>query len=113
MGVDFVGATVGGPAGVAEPDGASEFLTPERIFELAELPGASVDPDLAVFEGGDAGGVVAAIFEPLEPVHQDRHRGATAYVTDDSAHVVGKPFGRRGFDPFCRVTTRSLGSSTE
>ena len=113
MGVDFVGAAVGGPAGVAEPDGAFEFLSVERIFELAELPGASVDPDLAVFEGGDAGGVVAAIFEPLEPVHQDRHRGATAYVTDDSAHVVGKPFGRRGFDPFCRVTTRSLGSSTE
>ena len=49
--------------------------------------------------GGHPGAVVAAIFQPAQPLEQDRLRFPGADVADDAAHDgiladVGRPAGR-------------------
>jgi hypothetical protein len=41
---------------------------------------------MAAASDGDAGGVVAAVFEAGEAFHDDRDAGLRADVTDDSTH---------------------------
>ena len=43
-------------------------------FEVRQLAGAAPQVDRAVVHDGDAGRVVAAVFEPPQPVDQDRAR---------------------------------------
>ena len=50
------------------------------------LPLALVYAQLAVARAGDARGVVAAVFEPMQSLDQDRRRVALADIADDSAH---------------------------
>ena len=88
VGVFFGGAAVGGPAGVADAEGAVDGVGGDDGFEVAELAGGSAE-----FEGGgasgygDAGGVVAAVLEAAQAFNDDGDDGLGANVTNDSTHV--------------------------
>ena len=88
VGVFFGGAAVGGPAGMADAEGAVDGLLEEDVFELAELAGSAAELEaVAIAADGDAGGVVAAIFEAAESFNDDGDDFRTvADVTDDAAH---------------------------
>src|SRR5258708_36495248 len=91
MGVVDGGAAGGGPAGVADTQ------APGGHAAVGELAGQVVDLALAldhrgvavVGEHGDAGRVVAAVFEAAQALQQDWGAGPRAGVADDSAHVSG------------------------
>ena len=90
MGVLFGGAAVGGPAGVADAEGAVEGMLAEDFFEVGELAGGAAD-----IEGGaggaadrDACRVVAAIFEAPQALNDDGNHFSWADITNDSAHGI-------------------------
>ena len=64
VGVLFGGAAVGGPAGVADAEGAVYRRLLDDGFEVAELAGGAAKFKAGwASSDGDAGGVVAAVFE--------------------------------------------------
>src|SRR6185503_10276691 len=85
MGVDVGWLAMGRPSGVGDALHAAELLRLQRV-ELAHLALALGDAQLALVADGDAGGVVAAIFQPIQAFEQDGRRLALADVTDDAAH---------------------------
>ena len=88
MGVLFAGPAVGGPAGVPDAVEPVHRLQAQRLLQVVELALAAADVQPAVLaHHRDAGRVVAAILQPLEPVHQDGHHCFLADVTDYSAHI--------------------------
>ena len=79
----------------------------DHVFEVRQLAGAPAQLDVAVDDDGDAGRVVAAIFEPPQPVDQDGHDFLRSDVSDDPAHSIhGLP---SEFTTFCVL----LASSTQ
>ncbi len=93
VGIFLGGAAVGGPAGVADAVGALDGVGAEDGVEVAEFAGGAAELEGvggAVGGGatgyGDAGGVIAAVFEAGEAFHDDRDTGLGADITDDSAH---------------------------
>src|SRR6266513_431959 len=84
---------MGGPARVRDPDVPGEAL---RTGELLQLRDAARRADAAQrhprsrrhsVEDRDAGGVVAAILEPLQSLDEDRNDVAFGYRPDYSAHA--------------------------
>jgi hypothetical protein len=57
---------VGGPAGVADPGVALERFGIEPLFEVLQLALGAAAREAAAFQRGDAGGIIPAIFKPLE-----------------------------------------------
>jgi hypothetical protein len=89
VGVLLARRPVGGPARVADAERAFQRLVAEHRLEVGELAGGAAHLELAVdVDHRDAGGVVAAILEQLEPVEKDRSRRLVADVADDSAHQL-------------------------
>ena len=88
MGVLFGGTAVGGPAGVADAEGAGEGVVGDEGFEVAELAGGAAELHVAVGGAGDgdAGGVIAAVFEAAQAFDDDGHGRIGANVSDDSTH---------------------------
>ena len=86
--VFFGGAAVGGPAGVADAEGAGEGVVGDEGFEVAELAGGAAKLELAVgcAGDGDAGGVIAAVFQAAQAFDDDGHGRIGADVSDDSTH---------------------------
>ncbi len=80
------GPAMGRPAGVADADGAEERLAQQPRFEVLELALGAPAHQLAAFERGDAGGIVAAIFQPLERIDELRRRRLLPDDPDDAAH---------------------------
>ena len=81
-------AAVRRPARVADAgrrDGSEPLGRDLQVLEVAD--GADVREPV-VLEQRDAGRVVAAVLEPLEPAQEERLRGARADVSDDPAHFV-------------------------
>ena len=70
MGVALGRPAVGGPAGVADADGAGDRRLAEAGLEVDELALGAAALDPAVDQGGDAGGVIAAIFQALQRLDQ-------------------------------------------
>ena len=62
-----------------------------RFSSAASLPSARRRPERAVVQGGDAGGVVAAIFEALERLDQMAGDRLASDDSDDPAHPSGWP----------------------
>jgi hypothetical protein len=80
------GSPVGRPARVGDPDRPGERVGGElagEVFELA-LRSAAFEP--AIDDRADARAIVAAIFEPLQPVEQSSRYLLPADNADDSAH---------------------------
>ena len=88
MGVDVVGLAVGGPAGVSDAQGAGQVPT-----VMGQLP-QSRHPALflakaqhAIAAHGDTGGVIAPVFQPLQPVQQNGGGLLMANISYDSTHI--------------------------
>ena len=74
MGVFLGGAAVRGPARVADAVDAVERRDADRFFEIAQLARGAADFELAVVaDDGDAGRIVAAIFEAAQAIQNQRH----------------------------------------
>src|SRR5262249_52291266 len=87
--VMFGRSAVGRPPGVANADRAGERLTREPGFEISQLALGPPADELPPFQRGDASGVIAPIFEPLECIDKqarDRLTPETAYY---SGHASG------------------------
>ena len=69
------------------PYSPSIGLLRDHFLEVRELAGAAAKVDLAVADDGDAGRIVAAVFEPPQPVDEDRDDLLRADVSDDPAHA--------------------------
>ena len=63
-----------------------ERLARELQFQILELALGAPSRQGAVLERGDAGGIVAAVFEALERVDQLRCDRLTADDSDNAAH---------------------------
>src|SRR5690606_31816435 len=87
VGITLGGLAVGGPTGVGDAqvaDGGGKF---EGFFQFGDLAsGADALDAVAGGEDGDAGGVVAAVFEAAEAFNKDGGDVAFGYCADDSAH---------------------------
>jgi hypothetical protein len=89
MGIFFGGAAVRGPAGMADAEGAVEGGVGYDGFEVAELSGGSAEGQAFGASGyGDAGGVVAAVFEAAQAFNDDGDDGLGTNVTDNSTHEM-------------------------
>ncbi len=88
VGVFFGGATMRGPAGVADAVSAVEGVVAEDLFDVFELTGGTAEFEL-FFSGAadsDSGRVIAAVFEAAQAFEDDWNNFFRADVTDDSAH---------------------------
>ena len=86
MRVGLVGPAMGRPAGVADADQPGERLAREFLFQILQLAFGAAPRQHAVFEGGDAGRIIAAIFEALERIDQERRDRFAADDSDNAAH---------------------------
>ena len=91
MGVALGRLAVGGPAGMADADIAGERLARQARFQRGELALGAPASQGAVIQGGDPGGVVAAVFEALERLDQMAGDRLTSNNSDDPAHPFGWP----------------------
>ena len=94
MRVEFGDAAMRGPARVAD---AERGRQPGRLrggLHLGDAAGPAHPPHAVAADHGDAGGVVAAVFQPLEPVHEQRDHVTVGDGADDSAHAGETPSGK-------------------
>ena len=100
MGVLLRRHAVRRPAGVRDADVSGEALRAGELFQLGDAARRAHAPQprvraarrLAV-EHRDPGGIVAAIFEPLQPLDEDRNDVALGDRADYPAHVLNSlPF---------------------
>ena len=65
MRVDLGRRAMRRPARMADAGVAGERMRMQHLVEIGELAGRAAAFDMAVHQRGDAGGIIAAIFEPL------------------------------------------------
>jgi hypothetical protein len=84
---------------VADADLAADGVFGQGRFEGLDLAGGAAAVEPPRRQGGHAGGVIAAVFEPLEALDQPGRDGPRSYDADDAAHMVRffRPPDRRGF----------------
>jgi hypothetical protein len=85
--VDRWGA-VGCPARVRDADGPAERMLGKLPLQIVELPLRAAAHELPAVDGADAGAVITAIFEPLQPIEQALSDFRLADNSNDSAHVT-------------------------
>ncbi len=86
MRVRLGGLAVCRPAGVADAGLAEQRLAGQARFEIAQLAFGATPAERAVLDGGNARGVVAAIFKPLQCVDQLTRNGAFTEDANNAAH---------------------------
>ncbi len=87
MSILLSGAAMRGPARVADAVDAVDRGKTQRLFEVVEFAGRAANFQFAgLRDHGDAGGIVAAILEALQPIENDRHNFLRADVANYSAH---------------------------
>ena len=86
VGVGLDRLAVGRPAGVADAGRAHQRLGLQLQLEIAQLAFGAAAAEMAVVDGGDAGRIVAAIFEPLQRVDQLLSDRPLAEDANDAAH---------------------------
>jgi hypothetical protein len=85
----FVGGpTVRCPAGVADADVAVQrFAVRQALGESPELAfGLRPKQRAGIIDDGDPGGIVAAVFEPPQGVHDHRNAITRPDIANDAAH---------------------------
>ena len=86
--VAFAGNTVRGPACVGNAKVTGNGVRGQFVLEGAHLADGAPSPHVAVGgQHGDARGIIAAVFEALEAVDQQRHHVAPGDRPDYSAHA--------------------------
>ncbi len=79
---------VRGPARVRDADLAVRGIRLDGVLEHLDLADRAQALELGgAVEHGDAGGVVAAVFEPAQSLHQDGDDVALSDGSDDAAHL--------------------------
>jgi hypothetical protein len=74
---------------VADAEGAGDGRVGDGDFKIAELARGAAEGEAFWATGyGDAGGVVAAVFEAAQAFNDDGDDGLGANVTDDSTHGI-------------------------
>ena len=87
MAVGVGGVAVGGPAGVSQAGIALGNLHQGIGGEAHHLADGLAELEVAVFVAdGDAGAIVSAVLQPLQPLKDNRPGGLSAYVSDYAAH---------------------------
>ena len=87
MAVGFADPAVGGPACVSDPNRAGERCAGKPLLEVLEFAFRAQPRQVPVLKRRNPGGIVAAIFQPLEQVDDIGNRLA-AENSDYSAHSV-------------------------
>src|SRR6185295_11276141 len=100
MGIGLVRAPVGRPAGMADASGAGQRRLPEPALEILQLAFRPQAGEPTAFEGGDTGGIIAAIFQPLERIDERLGHRRTSENTDDPTHYSFTP-SRACFSAAC------------
>src|SRR5450755_3475559 len=97
MSVLFRGTAVRGPASVADAVSAIDRLEPDDFLEVAQLAFSAADLQaLAIAADRNSGGVVTAIFEPFQPIQNDRHNAFLSDISDDATHSDTPLYQRNG-----------------
>ncbi len=91
MGVALAGNAVRGPTRMADAGGAAQRLRGKQGLQIAQLALGAAAGELALFERRDAGGIIAAIFEPFQRVDQRVDDRLFSQNPDDSAHGLSRP----------------------
>ena len=91
MGVVLGRLAVGGPAGVADAAMAGQRFALQPRFEIFQLAFGAAALEMLAFQRGDASGIVAAIFKPLERIDQLLRDRAAPQNADNAAHAVSVP----------------------
>jgi hypothetical protein len=87
MGIFLGGTAMGSPACVSHAENAVEGRFLNDLFEIAQLARRATDFELAIGTyNGDAGGVIAAVFELAEAFDDYGDNFLATDVTDDTAH---------------------------
>ncbi|OWK20157.1 hypothetical protein AJ88_33990 [Mesorhizobium amorphae CCBAU 01583] len=71
---------------MADADRAAERLVLQQAFEIDQLAFGAPAAKFAMFDGGDAGRVIAAVFEPFQRIDDERRDLLLADNSDDTAH---------------------------
>ena len=95
MGVALGRLAVGGPAGVSNAGMAGERLGLQAGLEILEFAFGAAALEMVAFERGDASGIIAAIFQPLERVHDLIGDRSAPQNADNAAHADQYPPDRR------------------
>lgn len=77
---------MGGPARMADAQGGAELFGLRGLRHLGHPPGATHPAHLRAVEHCNAGGIVAAVFQALESLDQDRDHIAPGDRSDNAAH---------------------------
>src|SRR5215831_13931621 len=85
---------VGRPPGVADTDHPLHRVVVEPPGEIDELAFGAPTLDAAIDESGDAGRIVAAIFEPAQPFEEARRHDILGDDADYAAHQLFFPRSR-------------------
>ena len=91
MGVVLGRLAMGGPAGMADAGMARERFGPQPRFEILQLAFGAAAVEMIAFQRGDACGIVAAIFQPLERIHQLLRDRTASQNADNAAHADQYP----------------------
>ena len=91
MRVVFGRLAVGGPAGVPDAGVPGQRLGPQPRFEIFQFAFGAAALEMVAFQRGDACGIVTAIFEPLERIHQLLRDRSPPENADNAAHAVQYP----------------------
>lgn len=84
--VGFGDAAMGGPAGVADAQRGAQLFGLRGLRHLGHPAGATHPAHLRAVEHCNAGGIVAAVFQALESLDQDRDHIAPGDRSDNAAH---------------------------
>ena len=87
VGVALRRRAVGGPARVADAGEAGERVVLKRFGQVDQLAAGAPALDVAVDERGDAGAVIAAVFEAAQRVQQPRGCVCLTDNADYAAHA--------------------------
>src|SRR6185437_4387702 len=96
----FVRRAMGGPARVADAGVAVQRVLAQHRIELGELSRRPAAFDVVVGEGRNAGGIIAAIFQPLQRIEDDGGDVRGSGDADDAAHYFAP---RLAFSAFLRA----------
>ena len=91
VGIGFGRLAVRGPAGMADAGRTAQRRSLQQLLEIAQLAFGAPPAELPVLDGGDARGIIAAIFEALQRVDELLGNRPFAQNANDAAHRPATP----------------------
>src|ERR1035437_4842164 len=87
VGVFLGGAAVGGPARVADAEGAIDGVVADSFFEVAQLALGAANFEMPVIAvNGEARGIISPIFQALQAFQNNRNGAMGTNVTYNATH---------------------------